>query len=109
MPDTGRIAKPWTASYDPALSVRRGERVTLGQNDPENPGWRWVMNAQGLGGRVPEDALQGDVMVEDFDTAELSVQPGQVVEVLQIRLGWCHAALPEGGTGWLPASVLVRK
>jgi hypothetical protein len=49
-----RVVAAWTASYDPALKVARGERVAPGRTDPENPGWRWCVNGEGLGGWLPE-------------------------------------------------------
>jgi SH3-like domain-containing protein len=101
-----RVTAAWEASYDPALKVARGEALTLGGTDPEFPGWRWCVNAGGLGGWLPETLLDGDRAGEDFDTAELKVSPGDTVTLLDARAGWWRCRKADGREGWLPEDVL---
>ncbi len=101
-----RVVKNWTASYTPALRVRAGEAVTPGGTDDDYPGWLWVENADGLGGWVPVEIVKDTEITEDFDTAELTVQLGEAVDIRARRLGWCRCETPDGRTGWLPESCL---
>jgi len=97
-----RVIKPWTASYTPALAVRRGERLTFKGTDPDNPGWQWAENAGGLGGWLPIDLVDGAHLTEDFDSTELTVAAGQVVTPLQRCADWTFCETGAGARGWLP-------
>ena len=101
-----RVVQPWTATYTPALRVRAGETVSPGRTDDEFPGWRWVTNADGLGGWVPAEIVKRTEITEDFDTTELTVQPCDTVEIHVFRLGWCLCEMPDGRAGWVPESCL---
>lgn len=101
-----RVTAVWAASYTPALAVRRGEVVTLGRMDPDNPGWRWAENGAGLGGWVPVALIVDDHLSQDFDSTELTVSEGERVEVLETRAGWHLCRSEPGALGWLPAKVL---
>ena len=96
-----RVAASWTASYDPALRVAAGEPLTVGERDEEWSGWVWCTNPEGLGGWLPEDIVVDDRAVVDFDTRELTVAEGDLVEPLRGRLGWTWCRGPEG-EGWVP-------
>lgn len=109
MPDTARLRalKPWRATYSPALSVTAGQRITPARIDEEYPGWQWVVNSDGLGGWAPADIIQGDRITTPFDTTELTVAPGDMLEPLDHRLGWTLCRTSTGQTGWLPDDCLV--
>lgn len=102
-----RVTRAWRATYDPALAVTAGETVTPGRLDDEYPGWQWVENALGLGGWIPASLLEGNRIAADFDSAELSVEPGMTVTRLKTRAGWHWCQDDSGRRGWLPASHLV--
>ena len=97
-----RVREAWAATYDPALAVRAGEELVTGRrSDDEWPGWVWCENRAGLGGWLPVDAVADGRAVEDFDTRELTVAEGDVVEPVGRRAGWtwCRAGKREG---WVP-------
>jgi hypothetical protein len=97
-----RVTAPWTASYDPALAVRAGERLAVGRrSDDEWPGWVWCENASGLGGWLPAEAVAADRAVEAFDTREMTVAEGDEVEPGERRAGWTWCRLA-GREGWVP-------
>jgi len=110
-PDTApvRVIKPWTASYAPALAVRRGEPLALKGTDPDNSRWRWAKNAEGLGGWLPMDLIEGDHITEDFNSSELTIAAGGRVRILQTRAGWCLCCSQTGRHGWLPADCLAAQ
>ena len=99
---------PWTASYDPALAVRAYESVTPGDVDPDNPGWRWVTAASGLGGWVPDQLLAGARVLHDFDTRELTAPQGADVQILERRIGWAWVVDTQGRSGWVPEHVFAE-
>lgn len=97
-----RVTKAWTASYTPALAVKRGERLTSHDTDPDNPGWRWITNDDGLGGWLPEGLVKNGDATEDFDSTELTVSAGLRVKRLLGLNGWSLCQTETGDQGWLP-------
>ena len=59
---------------------------------------------------LPEEVLEvgaGTARVrEDFDTAELTVVPGEIVEARAEREGWVWCRADSGAEGWVPLKVL---
>ncbi|MGI3187317.1 SH3 domain-containing protein [Nioella aestuarii] len=102
-----RVVKPWRATYSPALAVTAGERVTPGRVDDDYPGWQWVVNSGDLGGWVPADIVDGSQIAEQFDTAELTVTPGDLLAPLEHRLGWTRCQAQDGRIGWIPDPCLT--
>jgi hypothetical protein len=101
-----RVITPWTASYTPALAVRRGEPLTFKGTDPDNPGWRWAENADGLGGWLPIDLIDDDHLTQDFHSTELTVEVGTELAVIQRLNGWSLCETEDGVTGWVPDTSL---
>ena len=105
-----RVIEAWRRSYDPALAVAAGQCLTVERRDTEWPGWLWCRDESGLGGWLPEEVLEvgmGMARVgEDFDTAELAVVPGEIVEGLGTREGWIWCRADSGAEGWVPLKVL---
>ena len=110
MSDRYRVIEAWRRSYDPALAVKTGQRLTVERRDTEWPGWLWCLNEAGLGGWLPEGVLEVGVgtarVREDFDTAELTVVPGEIVEAQAAREGWIWCQADSGAKGWVPLKVL---
>ena len=99
----GQVVTAWRATYDPALSVQAGERVTLGRRDDEFPGWQWVVNADGLGGWLPDSFLDQDRVAADFNTQELTVTTGDNLVLGAMQDGWIWCRNPDtGAEGWVP-------
>jgi hypothetical protein len=105
-PQRARVISPWVASYDPALRVASGEAVTPGRTDPDNPGWRWCVNEQGLGGWLPDALVVNGRVLADFDSTELTVGQGHVVEILDRCAGWTRCRW-QGVVGWVPETCLL--
>lgn len=101
---------PYTAAYPDPLKVRAGDCLTIGQRDPDYPGWVWCTSKSAKSGWVPENylAIEGDqgLMRHDYDATELTVAAGEMVELLGSESGWGLCRTAEGHIGWLPLSIL---
>ncbi len=110
MSRTGRAVEAWSRSYDEALAVTRNQVVQVEKEDHEWPGWFWCVDDAGTGGWLPRqclDAPRGEARIlEDFDTVELTVTPGEVLTLLQCREGWTWCRKDTGAEGWLPDRIL---
>ncbi|WP_040158220.1 SH3 domain-containing protein [Mobilicoccus massiliensis] len=95
-----------------AIRVRPGECVRVGERSPEWPAFVFVVTTNGEGW-VPErhlDASRPEAIVcDDYDTQELPVGTGDLVEVLRSddpsAWSWCRDR--DGREGWVPHSALT--
>ena len=59
---------------------------------------------------MPEAFLEieedGAILTVDYDSTELTVASGAVVEVLSEVAGWAWCRAPDGGYGWVPVGNL---
>jgi hypothetical protein len=111
-----RLTKPHGAPDREPLVLRRGDAVRRQpRSDPEAlaaveewPAFVWVLSGA-RGGWVPGRFLTFSPdgtgkAVRDYDTTELSADPGEVLEVLvdDAESGWLWGRAPDGREGWLP-------
>lgn len=96
------------------LSVRPGERVTVGERDTEWPAFVFVTAANGCGW-VPARHLDIDgttaFVRTGYDTTELAARTGDVVQILadDVESGWSWCRDAAGREGWVPNRVLARE
>jgi SH3-like domain-containing protein len=104
------IIREYAAQYPDPITVRAGDRVAVGTDDPEFPGWRWCTGPDGRTGWVPEQLLGSDgLMLEDYTAKELSVSAGTEVDVRRIVAGWAWVATHDGRWGWIPETCLESR
>lgn len=108
-----RVLKSYHLQYPDPIEVRRGDDVLLGMTDPEFPGWIWATStASGKAGWVPEEFLTIEddhgTARRDYSARELTVDEGQVVEVIEELLGWAFVETEPGCSGWVPQGHLSR-
>jgi SH3 domain len=108
-----RVITAWVRIYDPALAVRAGDQVTLGRTDDEWPGWIWCVPTEGPAGWLPlqkltfsSDGTTAAAQV-DYDTRELTVEPGETVTRISQELGWSFCQNERGEKGWVPDNCLA--
>jgi SH3-like domain-containing protein len=102
-----RVVREYAAQYPDPITVRAGDRVVVGADDPEFPGWRWCTGPDGRAGWVPEQLLgSAGLMLEDYSAKELSVSPGTEVEVQRTVAGWAWVTTRDGRSGWIPGTCL---
>lgn len=105
-----RIKLEYRAQYPNPIQVTAGEKVNVGREDDEYPGWKWCQAANGRAGWIPVELLSHDgaetTVRQDYSARELSVHPGEEVEVEDARHDWVLVRNAEGECGWIPASHL---
>ena len=105
------VVAAWAASRR-AMTLRLGDVVDVGERDDEWPEYLWCTREDGEGW-VPEPVLsmRGDgtaVAVRDYSTAELTVEPGDEVTVIERLASWAWCEDARGRRGWVPDGVLAE-
>ena len=103
------VTHAWQATYADPIELLAGDELTLGRRDSEYPGWVWAACVRtGKSGWIPETLVQmkDDLPVSrrTYSGRELSVQPGEVITIIDTLFGWHWAQLKTGVIGWLPAN-----
>ena len=106
---SARIIREYRIQYKEALGVVAGEKVAVGREDNEFPGWKWCRALNGREGWVPVELLSDATATEttvlcDYSSRELAVQPGEQVTVEDVRHEWLLVRNIRGERGWIPAS-----
>ncbi|NPV59300.1 MAG: hypothetical protein HPY75_06515 [Actinobacteria bacterium] len=110
---TCRIIHDHVASYPDAPVFSAGEELTVESRETVWEGWVWCVNREGRGAWVPEGFVtrRGGVCtaLRDYDSSELNVRAGDVVEVHEEAAGWLWCRDREGRWGWIPAFCTERR
>ncbi|NLG65908.1 MAG: hypothetical protein GX537_09920 [Actinobacteria bacterium] len=105
--DPLRVVAAHRASYGNPISLRAGDRVIAGRRDTTWPEYLWCTGPDGREGWVPERFLSteagGVVAARDYDAAELTVEPGDLLGLIDQVGGWYLCAARDGRRGWVPA------
>lgn len=103
-----RIRQQYQSEYPNPIQVKAGERVEVGEEDEDWPGWRWCRAKEGREGWVPIELLSEDrplaVSLADYSANELAVEAGEEVEIEETRHGWARVRNARGEVGWIPES-----
>lgn len=106
-----RVVEAHTASYPVAMVVSAGNSLEIDRKRSEFPGWVWGRDSHGIEAWVPEGYLEvhgGDArFLVDYDSAELTVSVGEVVDVIEVAAGWSWCRHTDGRMGWIPTHNLV--
>jgi len=103
----------WIVRYPDPVELVAGDRVTLGKQDSEYPGWIWATSTRtGKSGWVPEIYLKVDndlgIAQRVYTAREIAGEEGEIVRVLEELLGWSWVEAPDGRQGWMPGGHLAR-
>jgi hypothetical protein len=104
-----KVVKPHKASFDYNVVFKKGDRVKVGREDPEMPGWYWCKEKNGAESWIPEEYLaiesEEGTITTDYDTRELTVEPGEVFDYVTEVKYWtlCRDLEREG---WIPTQNL---
>ncbi len=107
-----RVVRPHEASYADPLSVSAGETVFVVKADTKWP-FVWVTNREGKGGWIPESYVSPSQLGEPgtvsaaYDTCELTVRQGELLESFEEVGGWEWCSNRSGESGWVPVENLA--
>ena len=108
-----KIITDYQCAYPDPLILKSGDQVIVEQNDTQWPAFVWCTDQNGKGGWVPEQYLerQGNVGVirVDYNTQELTVLTGEMVQIKQEAGGWYWCLNEAGQQGWVPGEHLQIK
>lgn len=101
-----------TSNYPNPIHFQAGDRVELGIQDDEFPGWIWVMTHDGNQGWAPIQYLQmGDagttgIAMHDYSAQELNTKIGQELVLHYELKGWGWVENDHGECGWVPMQTI---
>ena len=103
------VVRPHGSNYPDPVRLGKGERLSLGESDPDFPGWIRVMDTEGRSGWAPEEILERiganqARVLEDYDATELDVFPGDQLTVCRELAVWLWVCNDKGELGWVPAA-----
>lgn len=106
-----KVVREHAPLHDDPIRLVAGDRVRVGREDAEYPGWAWCSAAEGRESWVPLAILrlEGEegVALRDYFAFELTVGVGEVVEAREELAAWVWAATAAGVEGWVPRDCLA--
>jgi hypothetical protein len=114
VPERFRVIKAYESPYPQARVFPKGSRVEVikaYQEDPQWPNWFWCVGEDSTEAWVPGQFLQIDgkigILKRDYNAIELSVQPGEELQIHEVINGFGWAEKQDGAKGWVPMKHLV--
>jgi len=105
------VTREHRASFAYAMIAVEGDEVAVGREDSEMPGWFWCKDSKGVEMWVPSTHLDIDgdrgVFIQDYNSVELNVRVGDVVQYLGEVLGWAECLDIGWRYGWVPMDKLT--
>lgn len=105
---TYRVVADHRASFPYALVFSAGDELTAEERETAWGGWTWCVDREGTGAWVPDAFVErrGDhcVALRAYDSSELSVCRGDILEAGEEAGGWLWCTDREGRRGWVPAA-----
>lgn len=102
------VHKDHQTSYAVSFTMQRGDVLTTGKRDPDNPGWVWCTHSSGISGWVPEKFLdlyeETGTARRNYSTRELDVKTGDKLTLHELESGWYWVSDAQGEKGWVPAA-----
>ena len=98
-----KVHKPDT---DIELHQKAGDRLRWSERPTPYAGWTWCMAPTGETGWVPKRWLEFDgdtcLLMKDYDSTELTISPGDILQGIFIESGWLYASNDLNIKGWVP-------
>lgn len=102
------VIKDHKSNYPNPVAFKSGDRVEVGVEDNEYPGWIWVVTADGNEGWAPVEYLElldrtnQGIAKQDYCARELDVKTGDRLQVEHRLCGWYYAVNSRSDRGWVP-------
>ena len=107
-----RVIVEHKASFDYTFIAEKRDKISVGKEDNEMPGWLWCTNSTGLEAWIPNTHIDIDgkiaIFNQPYNSVELNAKPGEVVQYLGESLGWTECLSKEWRYGWIPTPKLEK-
>ncbi|HET6725016.1 MAG TPA: SH3 domain-containing protein [Gammaproteobacteria bacterium] len=102
------VTKSYERPYENPIAVEAGEPVAPDfEKRTDIPGWVWCTAGDGRSGWTPRDWLtqRGNRwhISREFNAIELTVAPGEVLDLVFEESGFFWARKENGEVGWVPS------
>lgn len=107
-----RVTEAHVTSDPNPVRFRAGDTLSVGHRDQVWTAYIWGTDQAGRSGWVPASFLRIDpdgetaVALRDYDSTELTVGRGQLLDVLGEVGGWYLCRTEAGMSGWVPGTSL---
>lgn len=100
------VIKAYRSEYPDPLNLPKGESVTVEERKTDWEGWLWATDRSGKSGWIPKNYIDRDgtagILRRNYSAAELTVESGISVEVIERESGWAVVRTENGHIGWIP-------
>ena len=107
-----KVTKDHKASFLDALIAEIGDKVKVGSEDPEMPGWYWCEDKRGMKAWIPKTHLDLEdneaVFNQPYNSIEHTAEKGEIVQYLGESLGWIECLDKKWRYGWIPSDKLEK-
>jgi hypothetical protein len=107
-----RVIEDHVASFPFAMVAVKTDRVAVGKEDSDMPGWFWCKDEDGVEAWVPGTYLEIDggeaTFIQDYNSMELDAKKGGTVQYLGETLSWVECLNSKWEYGWLPKKKLEK-
>jgi hypothetical protein len=102
------VARNYDCAYPDPIAFAANDRLQLGREDEEYPGWIWCTDPRGKSGWAPVDLVDrsNGLALADYSARELSARAGEMVSIRHKAHGWAWVINSKGEAGWLPLAHL---
>jgi hypothetical protein len=104
------VAKDHIPDPTGSIITSSGDVLAFERKPTLYPGWIWCTDSDGNQAWAPEEyvTLIGDTcrFVRGYDSRELEIQQGTVVELLDQTSGWAWVRDSQNRLGWIPLDCL---
>lgn len=115
-----KIIKPHNPEQPATRELESGQRLKFERRPTEWEGWLWCEAEDGYACWVPESWVTitqdpGDsggagwcFLKRDYDPVELTVNPGDEMDVKFEESGWVWGRISDGRKGWVPSECVDK-
>jgi hypothetical protein len=106
------VTKAYERPYEKPMAVSAGARVSPDFDRPTDiTGWVWCTAEDNRSGWTPRGwLLQRDdrwYLSRDYNALELTIAPGEILDIEFEESGFCWASKENGEHGWVPCDHLA--
>ncbi|MDO9630256.1 MAG: SH3 domain-containing protein [Acholeplasmataceae bacterium] len=96
-----QVIKSYTRSTDSPIKLAVHEKITVIKNDLDK-GWFLLRNKYGEEAWAPIKILRDSVIIQPYDSAELTAHKGDILKIYYEETGWFWCKNQEGEEGFIP-------